>query len=166
MKGDVMKFSALCVAGALLIPGAAAANATVDAKLEVRAAADVASAQQLAKVAPRKADALLQRSRRELRAAFERTEKRAAEKQTRPADSGRRAALGRGQAEREPGGVQPLPGAVQVPALALERRKAPLPRSLPSAPERIRTSTPQMQDQALNLARLPVPPQALVAERV
>src|SRR3954463_1752447 len=28
------------------------------------------------------------------------------------------------------------------------------------APERIRTSTPQLQDQALNLARLPVPPQA------
>src|SRR3954451_23919383 len=30
------------------------------------------------------------------------------------------------------------------------------------APEKIRTSTPQLQDQALNLARLPVPPQALV----
>src|SRR3954454_1508524 len=32
-----------------------------------------------------------------------------------------------------------------------------------NAPERIRTSTPQLQDQALNLARLPIPPQALGA---
>jgi hypothetical protein len=68
MKANVVGITALCLAGAVAAPGAAAAQTAV--QLELRAAADTTKAQQLAQVAPEKADAYLRRSRTELATAY------------------------------------------------------------------------------------------------
>lgn len=83
MKVDVKKFTVICVAAGLLVPGAAAANSSAGVQLELKAAADTASAQHLAQVAPRKADVVLKRSRHELQGAFEQAKKRVAAGQER-----------------------------------------------------------------------------------
>ena len=50
-------------------------------------------------------------------------------------------------------------------ATGARNRKAPL-SGAPSAPERTRTSTDPTVHKALNLARLPIPPQALEAASI
>ena len=82
MDVDFKTVSTLFVAGALMLPAGAAATTDASVQLQVKAAAaDTASAQRLAQVAPQRADALLKRSRSELAAAFARTKKEAAANQ-------------------------------------------------------------------------------------
>jgi hypothetical protein len=73
MKAHFVKVSALCIAGAVAVPGSAVAQGPTAVQLEVRASADTAKAQQLAQVAPQKAYAYLRRSRAELAAAYRKT---------------------------------------------------------------------------------------------
>ena len=48
-------------------------------------------------------------------------------------------------------------------ATGIRSRKSPAKQGFSSAPERTRTSTDHKVHKALNLARLPIPPQALEA---
>ena len=59
--------------------------------------------------------------------------------------------------------VRPSPGWNDEPS---EASKSPAVRGFPSAPERTRTSTDHKVHKALNLARLPIPPQALEAASI
>jgi hypothetical protein len=55
---------------------------------------------------------------------------------------------------------QQYPTCRMIAELVAENEKAPPERGFHSAPERTRTSTDQAVHKALNLARLPIPPQA------
>jgi hypothetical protein len=71
MKTKFVTVGTLCIAGALALPGGAIANdGDAAVQIAVKASADTATAQQLARSAPKRAYAFLRRSRSELAAAY------------------------------------------------------------------------------------------------
>lgn len=74
MKAHFVKAGALCIAATIAVPaGALAQQGPTAFQLELRASADSAKAQQLARVAPSRASAYLRRSRAELEGAYRKT---------------------------------------------------------------------------------------------